>query len=89
MSGTTRKVSIGMLVIKGKLGKMWALSGRKQGDLVTQDMGKAEVLNDFFCLGLFAGKCSNHHYRRAGEGLFTRARSIRKGDGFKLRVGLD
>lgn len=30
MSGATKSASIGMLVIKGRLGKMWALSGRKQ-----------------------------------------------------------
>jgi len=30
MSRATRKASIGTLVIKGRLGKMWALSERKQ-----------------------------------------------------------
>jgi len=29
MSKRTRKPSIGMPVIEGRLGKMWALSGRK------------------------------------------------------------
>jgi len=29
MSRATRKASIGKTVVKGKVGKMWALSGRK------------------------------------------------------------
>ena len=32
---------------------------KETGDLVTQDMEKAEVLNDFFA-SVFTGKCSSH-----------------------------
>ncbi|GAB0186594.1 mitochondrial enolase superfamily member 1 [Grus japonensis] len=41
---------------------MWALSG----NLVTRDMEKAEVLNDFFA-SIFTGKCSSHN-AQAAEG---------------------
>ncbi|GAB0180075.1 mitochondrial enolase superfamily member 1 [Grus japonensis] len=30
------------------------------GDLITQDMEKAEVLYDFFFASFFTGKCSSH-----------------------------
>ena len=32
---------------------------KETGDLVTQDMEKAEVLNEFFA-SVFTGKCSSH-----------------------------
>ena len=32
---------------------------KETGDLVTRDMEKAEVLNDFFA-SVFTGKCSSH-----------------------------
>jgi len=32
---------------------------KETGDLVTQDVEKAEVLNDFFA-SVFTGKCSSH-----------------------------
>jgi len=32
---------------------------KEMGDLVTQDMKKAEVLNKF-CASVFTGKCSSH-----------------------------
>ena len=35
------------------------LPWKETGDLVTRDMGKAEVLNDCFVL-VFTGKCSSH-----------------------------
>lgn len=47
--GATRKASIGTSVMKGRLGKTWALFRRKP---VTQDVEKAEVLKDFLCHGL-------------------------------------
>jgi len=37
------------------VGCLW----KERGDLVTQDMGKAEVLNDFFA-SVFTVKCSSH-----------------------------
>ncbi|GAB0208675.1 mitochondrial enolase superfamily member 1 [Grus japonensis] len=37
------------------VGPLW----NETGDLVTQDMEKAEVLNDFFA-SVFTGKCSSH-----------------------------
>ena len=37
------------------VGPLW----NEMGDLVTQDMEKAEVLNDFFA-SVFMGKCSSH-----------------------------
>ncbi|GAB0209035.1 mitochondrial enolase superfamily member 1 [Grus japonensis] len=37
------------------VGPLW----NERGDLVTQDMGKAEVLNDFFA-SVFTGKCLSH-----------------------------
>ncbi|KAK4814166.1 hypothetical protein QYF61_009984 [Mycteria americana] len=37
------------------VGPLW----KEAGDLVTQDMEKAEVLNDFFA-SVFTGKCSSH-----------------------------
>ena len=37
------------------MGPLW----KETGDLVTQDMEKAEVLNDFFA-SVFTGKCSSH-----------------------------
>ncbi|KAJ7427303.1 hypothetical protein WISP_08354 [Willisornis vidua] len=41
--------------ISDKRGLLW----KEMGDLVTQDMEKAEVLNDVFVL-LFTGKCFRH-----------------------------
>ena len=38
---------------------MWALLQKKTGDLVTRDMEKAEVLNDFFA-SVFTSKGSSH-----------------------------
>ena len=45
-------------MIKGRwenAGPLW----KETGDLVTQDMEKAEILNDFFA-SVFTGKCSSH-----------------------------
>lgn len=53
---TITKVSIGILVIKGRLGKMWSPSGGKQE--VTQ-VEKAEVLNGISSL-VFMDKCTSH-----------------------------
>jgi len=40
---------------KDNVGSLW----KETGDLVTWDMEKAEVLNDFFA-SVFTGKCSSH-----------------------------
>ena len=40
---------------KENVGPLW----KEKGDLVTWDMEKAEVLNDFFA-SVFTGKCSSH-----------------------------
>jgi len=37
------------------VGTLW----KETGDLVTRDMEKAEVLDDF-CASVFPGKCSSH-----------------------------
>ena len=37
------------------VGPLW----KETGDVVTQDMGKAEVLNDYF-VSVFTSKCSRH-----------------------------
>lgn len=47
-----------MPVVQARLRKTWALS-EGNGDLVTQDMENAEVLNDFFA-SVFTGKSSSH-----------------------------
>ncbi|PKU37294.1 rna-directed dna polymerase from mobile element jockey-like [Limosa lapponica baueri] len=44
---------------KGKTREDVGPLGKEMGDLVTQDMEKAEVLNDFFT-SVFTGKGSNH-----------------------------
>jgi len=41
--------------IREKVGPLW----KEMGDLVTQDMEKADVLKDFFAL-VFTSKCSSH-----------------------------
>ncbi|GAB0189782.1 mitochondrial enolase superfamily member 1 [Grus japonensis] len=40
---------------RGNVGPLW----KETGDLVTQDMEKAEVLHDFFA-SVFTSKCSSH-----------------------------
>lgn len=51
-------------------------------------MEEAEVLNDLFLSQSSLKSDPATHYKKARAGLFTRAYSDRKGDGFKLRVGL-
>ena len=48
-----------MSMIKGGLGKMWAFSRRKRGNLVTQDMEEAVVFNDFLA-SVFTNECCSH-----------------------------
>jgi len=58
-SKATRKASIGMSVIKMKAREKIGPLQEEAGDLVTQDIEKAEVLNDFLT-SVFSGKYSSH-----------------------------
>lgn len=57
MSRARRKKSISTLLIKGSLGENVGLLWKEAGDLVTQNIEKAEELNDIF---VFFGKCYSH-----------------------------
>jgi len=59
MSKGTRKPAIGIVSdrrqTRKNVGPLW----KEAGDLVTRDVEKAEVLNDFFA-SIFNSKCSSH-----------------------------
>lgn len=53
------KAPSGAIAIKERLGKNAGPVKKDTGDLVTQDMKKTEVVNDFFA-SVFTSKCSSH-----------------------------
>ena len=62
------------------MGPLW----NEMGDLVTWDMEKAEVLNDFFCLSLHQQVLQPHHpnhrWQRQGLGEWRTAHCRRRSD---------
>ncbi|KAK4817902.1 LOW QUALITY PROTEIN: hypothetical protein QYF61_002385 [Mycteria americana] len=59
-SPAKRKASIGTSMIKGRLGKTWALSGRKRETWLPGIWRRMRYLLNNFFASVFTGKCSSH-----------------------------